>query len=304
MAPCHDTHQSRTYRNILHAAIIIISRRFFYFFYFSLLLHRKVREKRGSIKARLLVGPSWGRWARKKERERVWLDETCNSPRRIGGIGDGRQSRRVASRFEEGKTCTQSFSIASSRQRKAHPCDYHNIVRSWLDRQAFRFFVPKKKKKMTANSGEDMTALALRKDITRTSTCTTQLSSGWPIFNTPTKKRSDNFKKKKKKREKEITNNLGVLRSLLLLIFYHYVAQSQHQQTFAPVVCSQERERERERTCTNDLISFGLENRGPPCKNKKEEKSHWCFLLLLLLLEDEREMKNRKREQEQEQQAT
>jgi hypothetical protein len=62
----------------------------------------------------------------------------------------------------------QSFSIASSRQRNAHPCHYHNIVRSWLDRQAFRFFVPKKK--MTASSGEDMTALALalRKDITRT----------------------------------------------------------------------------------------------------------------------------------------
>ena len=116
MAPCHDTHQSRTYRNILHAAIIIISRRFFYFFYFSLLLHRKVREKRGSIKARLLVGPSWWRWARK--RESVWLDETRNSPRRIG-IGDGRQSRRVASRFEEGKTWTVFFNRFFPAKKRA-----------------------------------------------------------------------------------------------------------------------------------------------------------------------------------------
>jgi hypothetical protein len=84
------------------------------------------------------------------------------------------------------------------------------------------------------------------------------------------KKRSDNFKKQKnKKREKEITNNLGVLRSLLLLIFYHYVAQSQHQQTFAPVVCSQEREHVQ--TISSRLA---WKTGAHPARIKKEEKSH------------------------------
>lgn len=99
MAPCHNaTSQSRTYRFFF----LRHSPRYdnhnsqtFPFFCFSwnceAQSRRTMRPSRGHREA-----------SGREKRERVWLDETRNSPRWIG-IGDGRQSSRVASRFLRGK---------------------------------------------------------------------------------------------------------------------------------------------------------------------------------------------------------
>ena len=154
-------------------------------------------------KERLNQGPSLGRTivmeVGEKERECLtrWNAQfsTPNRHRRWSSISPCRL------KIWRGKNVNSLFqSLLPGKETRIHAIIIISFARGST---AKRFVSLCQKKKMTANSGEDMTALALRKDITRTSTCTTQLSSGWPIFNTPTKKRSDNFKKKKKKRKKK-----------------------------------------------------------------------------------------------------
>lgn len=205
MAPCHNaTSQSRTYRFFF----LRHSPRYdnhnsqtFPFFCFSwnceAQSRRTMRPSRGHREA-----------SGREKRERVWLDETRNSPRWIG-IGDGRQSRRVASRFLRGKRAGFFFfstflphrfsspffnHLNASLETSLHSPSKIIIISVVAHHQSGLFFCAKKKLNNKKKKGQRQTSEggghvgSVRKDITRTSIYTGknfQLTPlvCWPIFN-------------------------------------------------------------------------------------------------------------------------
>lgn len=109
-----------------------------YFFSFAFAFIGKC-EKR-EAQSRRTMRPSWGRWASKRERESLTRRNaqfsTPNRHRRWSSISScrleilGGKRARPSLFFFSFSIASSSFPWTSQSSRKAHPSDYHKIVRS------------------------------------------------------------------------------------------------------------------------------------------------------------------------------
>lgn len=161
-----------------------------------------MREKRGSIKARLLVGPSWGRWAR--ESLTRW-NAQFSTPNRRHRRWSSISSCRL--KIWRGKNVNSLFqSLLPGKETRIHAIIIISFARGSTAKRFVSLCQKRKWRQAAERTWRRWRWRCARTSRGQTSTCTTQLSSGWPIFNTPAKKAVRQFQKTKKQKKRKRNN--------------------------------------------------------------------------------------------------